>query len=347
MAGGSKTSPRRATTAAADRLLLAGFGLFAFVSAASFLGRLADIFELVSNFRVQLTILAFALALAFAARRMRAAAAVATLLLVAHAVPLWPYATARPPAVAGEGTRLVLMAANLHVAQADMGRFEAQLELVRPDVVFLVDLPRDIRRRMAAWKERYPWQVYGPRSRRFQAILLMSRVPIVESRLEFDEGPWVEPIIEARVCPDARAAGACLTLVGVHPANPLKSRVRRDGHLARAVGHADGVDDGRAVLLGDLNVTPWSPSWHDIVGPSRLRDAALGFPLRATWVSRFAPFGLAIDHVLVGPAVAVADFRVGADFGSGHLPVIAEILLPPTPAHSAGAALRNTSRAAP
>jgi endonuclease/exonuclease/phosphatase (EEP) superfamily protein YafD len=39
-----------------------------------------------------------------------------------------------------------------------------------------------------------------------------------------------------------------------------------------------------------------------------------------------------IDHVLAGPEWSVTSCRVGPDFGSDHLPILAELVLPPPPA---------------
>jgi endonuclease/exonuclease/phosphatase family metal-dependent hydrolase len=40
---------------------------------------------------------------------------------------------------------------------------------------------------------------------------------------------------------------------------------------------------------------------------------------------------LLIDHVLVSPSVGILANRVGADLGSDHLPVIADLVVPVEP----------------
>lgn len=63
----------------------------------------------------------------------------------------------------------------------------------------------------------------------------------------------------------------------------------------------------------------------------RLNDAAIGSDLRSTWVSRFPPFGLPLDQVLVGHGIGVEGRRVGAPIRSDHFPVIADLTLPAPP----------------
>jgi endonuclease/exonuclease/phosphatase (EEP) superfamily protein YafD len=83
--------------------------------------------------------------------------------------------------------------------------------------------------------------------------------------------------------------------------------------------------DGRVVMLGDFNTTPYSPIFPEVLKIGRLRDSALGFVPQTTWQSRFPLFGLPIDHILVGHGVSVLDRHVGAGIGSDHFPIIADL----------------------
>lgn len=89
--------------------------------------------------------------------------------------------------------------------------------------------------------------------------------------------------------------------------------------------HALGsVRRGPLVVAGDFNAVPWS---------ARLRTlsdrCALAFPRwpRPTWPARAGRFGLPIDHVLVRGARLVTLTRWGADLGSNHAGLLAEISL--------------------
>ena len=83
--------------------------------------------------------------------------------------------------------------------------------------------------------------------------------------------------------------------------------------------------------MGDFNATPWSRIFIDMLRAGRLNDAAIGSDLRSTWVSRFPPFGLPLDQVLVGHGIGVTGRRVGASIRSDHFPVIADLTLPAPP----------------
>ena len=82
------------------------------------------------------------------------------------------------------------------------------------------------------------------------------------------------------------------------------------------------------MLTGDLDITPWSPAFTKLLSNSGLVDTGPKRGLSATWFSKIPFVGLMIDHVLVNPGIAAVDNRLGADVGSGHLPVIVDLAIP-------------------
>ena len=80
-------------------------------------------------------------------------------------------------------------------------------------------------------------------------------------------------------------------------------------------------------LLGDLNLTPYSPPFHRLLADGRLRDAMQGRGWQPTWRASFWPLALRIDHVLVSSGVCVEEATVGPAVGSDHRPVLARLRL--------------------
>ena len=97
--------------------------------------------------------------------------------------------------------------------------------------------------------------------------------------------------------------------------------------LKFVAARAAASHDGRVMVLGDLNATPWSRAMTNLMAAGGLRDAAIGSPFRSTWASRFPLLGLPLDQVLVGRAMGIVSRRVGRDIGSDHFPVIADLTL--------------------
>ncbi len=116
-----------------------------------------------------------------------------------------------------------------------------------------------------------------------------------------------------------------LRIIGTHPIPPLGQRESsaRNEQLVNVAGRFDSESNN--IMAGDFNLTPWSPVFADMLSTGNLRDAAIEFGLEPTWyVFPTWMGGLKIDHVLVGPGIAVTRHRTGAEVGSDHRAVIVE-----------------------
>ncbi|HEY9691935.1 MAG TPA: endonuclease/exonuclease/phosphatase family protein [Oculatellaceae cyanobacterium] len=91
------------------------------------------------------------------------------------------------------------------------------------------------------------------------------------------------------------------------------------------------------LIIGDLNTTMWSHSYKDFIQKTGLRNARQGFGILPTWPTeaKFSPIKpplswlllIPIDHFLISPEIKVLNIRTGANVGSDHLPLIAELVL--------------------
>ena len=86
---------------------------------------------------------------------------------------------------------------------------------------------------------------------------------------------------------------------------------------------------GPKVLLGDLNVTPWSPYFQDLVEGSGLRDVRVGSGLWTTWPMPLPSFlRIPIDHCLTSDDVAVREFTTVGGTGSDHRAILVDVSVP-------------------
>lgn len=86
-----------------------------------------------------------------------------------------------------------------------------------------------------------------------------------------------------------------------------------------------------AVIIGDLNVTMWSPFYRSLIKKSGLKNARQGFgilPTQSGIAPQLAFLSAPIDHCLVTPEIKVQSFKTGQNIGSDHLPIIAELIIP-------------------
>jgi endonuclease/exonuclease/phosphatase family metal-dependent hydrolase len=99
--------------------------------------------------------------------------------------------------------------------------------------------------------------------------------------------------------------------------------------LDRVLGWLDRARDTPLVLAGDFNMPPDDSTMASLRTVYRFafEDAGWGYgytrPSRTPWFR--------IDHIAASPEWAFARCRVGPDFGSDHLPLVAEAVLPAAP----------------
>ncbi len=295
--------------------------------AAALLALLADrwwAFDVVANFAVQLC-LALLAGILFCLWQRRWLPALVSLPVLL--VTLWPiagyYLPVQPAQAATGPATLRVMTLNLWGRNDRIDLVEALVKAEQPDVIALSEVTPAWRTRLAALQADYPFQ-HQAAPWTGSDLLLLSRLPLTDlavARL----GVGKRSTLLATVCPPA-AGGRCLDIVTVHlerPEGRVLARVR-DTHLHEMARIVRASAD-RTVVLGDFNMTPWSPYFRQFLSDAGLADSARGRGVAPTWFSRWLPFGLPIDQVLVGPAIAVAERHVGADVGSDHLPVIADL----------------------
>lgn len=155
-------------------------------------------------------------------------------------------------------------------------------------------------------------------------LLLLSRPPVMDLGVQH-LGADKKSTLVATVCSTA-VATRCIDIMAAHlerPQSRTLTRVR-DTHLQDMATIVRNAHADKTVVVSDFNLTPWSPYFQQFLSDAGLRDSARGRRVAPTWFSRWLPFGLPIDQVLVGAGISVIDRHVGADVGSDHLPVIAD-----------------------
>jgi len=304
------------------RLAVLTSSLLAAGTLASFLGALWWGFEILAHFRPQWAALSLLLLVIAVPLRAYTAAALCLACLLAHLVPLAPYLLSRHAPSATAPTLRVLTA-NLHGRNADTAKFAALIAREQPDVVVLTEVPANFASVAASLTPSYPHTIMERPGAAFEMILL-SRWTIKQRQVNRSAGQSL-PVLSAEVCSPVASAG-CATVIGLHGARPFGRGVHlRNAQLALAVRVAAAKGDEPVILVGDLNLTPWAPTFAALLEAGNLRDASIVRGLTATWPTRHAAVGLLIDHVLVNPKVTVLGSRIGPDIGSDHQPVLADL----------------------
>ncbi|MEL6340871.1 MAG: endonuclease/exonuclease/phosphatase family protein [Myxococcota bacterium] len=131
----------------------------------------------------------------------------------------------------------------------------------------------------------------------------------------------------ARVKPDvvAELKGGLL-LIATHPIPPIgpDETLARNAQLVE-LGKKAAESERPVLLVGDLNTTPFSPSFSDLLRHGGFRDSARGHGYAPTWPTFFLPLSIPIDHALHSSNVEIVDRRVGPNIGSDHYPLVVTV----------------------
>jgi len=305
---------------------LAGLTLAA--SIASLFAEYHWLADILANLRVQQLIgLAFLVPWSLLLRRWRWSIALAA--CVATHLP-WFLVDHAPQPTAGAPTRsasLTVTSANVLIGNPQLDDVEAAILAPQADVVAILELDPLLQTHLAARMQReYPHRHELPREEDGFGIGLYAKVPLEDLRVvPLDD---IYHAIAARV----EVRGQRYRIIAVHTLPPIGSLASdlRNRHL-QLIAEMSRVfqeqePDCPLILMGDLNVTPWSPHFRTLERAAGVRRASQGAFLTPTWHALPGfPFGLALDHVLVSDALRCSRLTVGPSMGSDHRTVTAEL----------------------
>ncbi len=278
-------------------------------------------FELLSHFRLQsLVALAIASPLMFLLRRSTLAIVCLAFALVL-AASLLPYYVPRP-ALASDA-QLKLLSFNLNIANENFTGVRDYITQQQADVVFLMEFSPRWVDELVELKKLYPHQIIIPREDEF-GLALFSKYPVLkEETLSFTE--FDLPAIAFAIS----CQGTTYHIIGAHPLPPSSNFNfhARNVELSE-LGQRIAVRRlAPAILMGDFNLTPFSPFFRKLQAVSGLRDSSFGLGLHPTWMTHNPLIAIPIDHILLSKDLMVSQRTVGPSLGSDHSPLVLSISL--------------------
>lgn len=279
------------------------------------------VLELGTHFMALYAIAALAALVILAALRAWRMSAVALVALLLTGAQVAPYFGVSASAAAMNGTRLRIMEVNVLTANRNHDAFLEMVRAEQPDVIAVLEIS-------AAWVEvlrelsdLYPHKWVEPQEDNF-GIGLLCKLPLMNAEvLDFEGVPAIRAEVEVE--------GRVVHVFAVHTLPPVRSqyasiRNRQLEHLPELVKDAEEP----VIVVGDFNAAMWSPHFRSLCRDSGLNDARAGRGIVPTWPAQFAPVMIPIDHCLHSDSLEVNGLRSGTAFGSDHLPLIIDFIVP-------------------
>lgn len=282
-------------------------------------GRFNWFLEMTTHFRLQYLLLLAVAALAFLLGRHYRYALAAGLFASVNLVFIIPfYLPASQFTAVNQQTYRALMLNVLWYARP----YEEVKELIQethPDFILLVEVNKEWLQELQELREDYPF-VHHHLVGDYKGAIMYSRFPATGIKWQRIGGNG-----RASLAAQFEVDGQLLTVVGAHPNAPLNlSKWRARNQQMEALARFVAQRPDAVLLLGDLNITPWSPFFRDFLQKSGLRNGRNGHGLHPTWPTRFLPLRIPIDHALVSPEITIHHFERGPHTGSDHYPIIVD-----------------------
>ena len=231
---------------------------------------------------------------------------------VAH---LYPVQAAPPAAVGFEFTWMV---ANVHGANKRHADVRQVITDQRPDIVGILECTPDWAR---ALEGLYPYSSVVTRTDDF-GLALFSKFPLAtEPDPAFFRHAPPALRVQLSLRPDLPVSVFLL-----HTLPPVGNYALFDNYLVlRRVATELRQLSLSALVMGDVNATPYSPLYEVLVQGGDLTNVFWGRGLPATWPSGLGPLGLTLDHLFYRGPFEVVDARPIALPGSDHRGLLARV----------------------
>jgi endonuclease/exonuclease/phosphatase (EEP) superfamily protein YafD len=300
-------------------LSIAALVFLGLLTLAGFFGRKLWLLDITSHFRVQyffslllVTVGCLVSGQVWGALAAIALASVNATVMLPRFIPL--------AQAASNGPVYRLLLSNVLMRNRSYDQLRKLVVREQPDLIVLIEPDQAWLDGLAHLRPDYPYWAVASRQDAY-GIAVLSRQPFQSAEvihLGSAEVPTVVARLNVGNHPDQM-----LTVIATHPPPPkgaVHSASRNNQLLALA---QFARQPGEALILcGDLNLSPWSPHFSDLLKSSRLADSGRGFGVQPTWPADNWLLRTPIDHCLVSPHISVRRRRLGPRIGSDHLPII-------------------------
>jgi endonuclease/exonuclease/phosphatase (EEP) superfamily protein YafD len=226
--------------------------------------------------------------------------------------------------------RLKIMSFNILVKNYEVDRIVRSIISTDPDLATLIEIEPEMMKNIERMtKERFPYSFRASGG----ALAVLSKLPLEDSRGEKFTGSN-----DTNLVTHINYRNQRIEIIATHPFVPVKydTFTRRNLHLNALANHLKDRSEP-TILLGDFNLTPWSPYYRQFIDKTALHNTRLGFGILPTWIrpsttvklpKLLIPFlNIPIDHIFVTKDFKVATTYIGDNANSDHSPIICELVI--------------------
>lgn len=290
-------------------------------SMAGFLSEQNEVCELFSHFRlVWIICLLLVSAILVAVKRFDCALLGLFVLLLNACDVVWMYTseTRSFPRYVGPG--LELMQLNLSSQKnSNINSVVSLIQATKPDFIGFSEVDKSWVTQLNERLPEYPFR-FSTDLESADGLAIYSKNQLSDVGVKYSKTAK-RPRFVGTIRSGSRRINFCFA----HPILPVLPEYRNEE--LRELAADASTSEFPMIVMGDLNCSPWSCHFKNLLRDGKLYDSERGFGPQCTFNSRWILPLLPIDHLLVSPTLEVQSRRIGPNVGSDHLPVLVHLNL--------------------
>ena len=281
--------------------------------------------ELLSNFRVYYLLLAGAIAIACLICQIKGLRAKLMLylslgLIAFNIVWIIPWYLPNSQQASGMSEKAIrVLTFNINIQNDDWDKIAQSLRTIKPDIATIMESSIEAKEELSLRLTDLLPFVYRTSG---GGISIFSRFPLIFPQSKtFNNGTTLVTSLQVNQ--------SILELIAAHPIVPIKPQLfnRRNGLLKEITTYLQ-QEEKSLIFLGDMNLTPWSPYYSQLIRDIGLHNTRLGFGIEPSWIeaATYVPYPdwittlvkIPIDHIFVSKDFKVSDCQTMKAANSDH-----------------------------
>jgi endonuclease/exonuclease/phosphatase (EEP) superfamily protein YafD len=301
--------------------------LLILLSLAGYLGEVNTKLELISHFKLQYLIVSFSPFFFFLLRRQKLWLMISLFCLMINLVEILPWYFPQTSNIANERSsqKIRVLQSNIDKNSYQLSKVLPLIKKEQPELAVLVEFGQRAAKELEELKQMFPYSI-SHQDVEYDGTVIYSKLPLENTSIKSLGGG------RKAVLADVTILGKVISIIAVHPSNAV-GKIYVEERNRQLLAIADYVEKVKnPLLLGDFNITMWSPYYKHLVNKAKLQNTRKGFGILPTWPTFLPLFYIPIDHCLIRQNLnymEVIKTHVGDDVGSDHLPLITDLLISP------------------
>lgn len=208
---------------------------------------------------------------------------------------------------------------------------EEWVRKTKPDFIVFQEADRGLHYRLETLKDLYPFKVDNSAPNTARMLIISKYKFAQQENFVIPKGSQKNLGFKLKFTP--KGFSSPITLMTFHASTPLSKRkwIQRNNQLKYMAKRTGEIEEENIILMGDWNVTPYSPYFKDILTTSGLLMASnSSFPM-PTWPALFLPqitqaIQIPIDHILFSNNLSPISQSLGPSLGSDHHSITMEFI---------------------